>query len=185
MEEQVVCPWCATEIIWDEEFGPEENCPHCENELSGYRTMQFGIGEDDEVTEDNDVQVKAEEWSDDYEEENDDKLDNKHKKWLEQGEGYRNTNSALLAIEGSLQNIFDDQEEVPECPSCREYMLEAGTQKFNEQNFVSTVAPSVGGPILPTPFEVKWYVCPACFHTASLLSNKDREVLINRLTPKE
>lgn len=183
MEEQVICPWCATEISWDEEIGPEENCPHCENELNGYRTMQFGIGEDEELFEDEDVQVKAEEWSEEDEEE--DTLDNKHKQWLEQGEGYRNTNGALLAIEGSLQNIFDDQEEVPECPSCREYMLEAGIQKISEQNFVSTIAPSLGGPILPAPFELKWYVCPACFNTTSVLSNKDRDVLINRLTPKE
>jgi len=34
-----VCPWCQMEITWDEELGPESNCPHCYNELSDYRTI--------------------------------------------------------------------------------------------------------------------------------------------------
>lgn len=39
-EHQVqVCPWCQSEIVWDEEFGPEKTCPHCYNELTDYRTL--------------------------------------------------------------------------------------------------------------------------------------------------
>lgn len=31
-----ICPWCNMEIIWDEELGPEEECPYCHNDLKGY-----------------------------------------------------------------------------------------------------------------------------------------------------
>lgn len=41
--EPTICPWCDTEIVWDEEIGPEEECPHCNNELKGYRTLQLQI----------------------------------------------------------------------------------------------------------------------------------------------
>lgn len=34
-----VCPWCQTEIVWDEDLGPETTCPHCYNELTEYRTV--------------------------------------------------------------------------------------------------------------------------------------------------
>jgi hypothetical protein len=34
-----ICPWCDAEIVWDEEIGPEEHCPHCLNELGNYRSV--------------------------------------------------------------------------------------------------------------------------------------------------
>ncbi|MCP3744574.1 MULTISPECIES: hypothetical protein [Paenibacillus] len=34
--EMTICPWCNMEIIWDEELGPEEECPYCHNDLKGY-----------------------------------------------------------------------------------------------------------------------------------------------------
>ena len=34
-----ICPWCQTEIVWDDEIGPESVCPHCLNELTEYRTV--------------------------------------------------------------------------------------------------------------------------------------------------
>ncbi|MMZ52687.1 hypothetical protein D1872_144640 [compost metagenome] len=39
-----ICPWCNMEIIWDEELGPEEECPYCHNDLKGYSD----ITDDDE-----------------------------------------------------------------------------------------------------------------------------------------
>src|SRR5690606_22662013 len=39
MAQTQVCPWCQTEIVWDEQLGPETNCPHCYNELTEYRTV--------------------------------------------------------------------------------------------------------------------------------------------------
>ena len=36
---------------WDEELGPEQHCPHCGNELSGYRTLKLGVDDEDEADE--------------------------------------------------------------------------------------------------------------------------------------
>jgi len=55
-----ICPWCQTEIVWDEEIGPEETCPNCFNELGDYRSLhvrlegdelQLSSGDEDELTE--------------------------------------------------------------------------------------------------------------------------------------
>ncbi|OBA07918.1 hypothetical protein A9P44_00775 [Paenibacillus polymyxa] len=37
--EMTICPWCNMEIIWDEELGPEEECPYCHNDLKGYSDL--------------------------------------------------------------------------------------------------------------------------------------------------
>ena len=58
--EPTVCPWCQSEIVWDEEIGPEDTCPHCANELKGYRTLNIAL--DDEETQDD-----PEEYEEDYE----------------------------------------------------------------------------------------------------------------------
>lgn len=185
MEEQVICPWCLTEIIWDEEIGPEELCPHCGSELRNYRSVQLGLGgdeqQDEEVDDDDeDNHAQKDEWTDE-----EDAEDTNHKRWLEQGEGYRSGNTALFAIESTVQRIVDDQEEAPECPACRTYMVEAGIQTIGDQQFTPAKAPAIGGPVLTAPFQVVWYVCPACFHTSSLLSQRDRDQMITRLTPNE
>ena len=41
--EEVVCPWCQTEIVWDPEIGPEDECPHCFNELNDYRSIDLKV----------------------------------------------------------------------------------------------------------------------------------------------
>jgi hypothetical protein len=47
-----ICPWCDAEIVWDEEIGPEEHCPHCLNELGNYRSVAVaGATIDDEEGE--------------------------------------------------------------------------------------------------------------------------------------
>lgn len=37
--ERMICPWCSTEIVWDPECGAEDHCPHCEMELTDYRSL--------------------------------------------------------------------------------------------------------------------------------------------------
>jgi glutaredoxin/transposase-like protein len=205
MEEHLICPWCLTEIVWDEEIGPESHCPHCDNELSAYRTIELGYDEDEVEEDEHERSVQAlkindsrraakngafeqDEWSEDEaaeEEEEDDSDDPNHKRWLEQGDGYRSADSARFAVEETIQRVLDDQDEVPECPVCRSYMIEAGVQMVGDQNFESRIAPSLGGPVLTTPFKLSMYVCPACYHTSSMLSLSDREQMIKRLTPKE
>lgn len=185
MGEHVICPWCLTEIVWDEELGPEELCPHCGSELSNYRTVQLGLSSDEqqddsEEEDEEEAHVQEDDWSDEDDFERTD-----HKRWLEQGEGYRSGNIARFGVESTVQRIIDDQEEAPECPACREYMIKAGIQTIGEQHFTPAIAPAVGGPVLTAPFQVEMYVCPACFHTSTLLSQRDRDLMIERLTPNE
>ncbi|MHA6485302.1 hypothetical protein ACX1C1_25755 [Paenibacillus sp. strain BS8-2] len=177
-EQQQICPWCLTDIIWDEEIGPEPNCPHCDNELGGYRTMSIGIdGDSDEnQSDDDDKDEELSEWNDT---EDDTEVD-----WAAEQDGYRGTTRGMLAAEGVIQRILDEQLEAPECPSCREYMLEAGEQLINE-GFTSSVPKAIGIPIVPTPFRMLYYVCPTCFTTSTQLSVADREALITRLSEQE
>lgn len=51
MSEQAtqICPWCQMEIVWDAETGPEEECPHCFNELEDYRTLTLELDNDEEA----------------------------------------------------------------------------------------------------------------------------------------
>ncbi|MFC4776996.1 hypothetical protein ACFO9Q_09390 [Paenibacillus sp. GCM10023252] len=180
MEEQneVICPWCLTEIIWDEEIGPEKHCPHCENELSGYRTVQIGIGQDSAEAEEEDWEDTRDE--DVEEEEEDLDWEDRHS-----DNGFRQTDRSWLAVEEKMERILDGQEEVPECPACREYMLEAGKQSMGPEQFKAAVPPSMGVPVVAVPFEVTWYVCPACFQTSSMLSADGRDHMIKLLSPKE
>lgn len=101
-ELKTVCPWCQTEIVWDPEIGPEEECPHCYNELSDYRSIRLGADEEDGDEPAEEVELAA--GPDDF-------LD-----W-EEDAGY--TNEYAEAV----QNVLDTQEEAPECSACRELML--------------------------------------------------------------
>lgn len=202
MEEHLICPWCLTEIVWDEEIGPESHCPHCDNELSAYRTIELGYDEDEVEADEHERAVQAlkindthraakqndsdsdqEEWDEDEQENDSD--DPGHKRWLQEDDGYRSADTARFAVEETVQRVLDDQDEVPECPVCRSYMIEAGVQLVGEQQFEARIAPSLGGPVLTTPFKLALYVCPACYHTSTLLSQSDREQMLKRLTPNE
>lgn len=200
MDQQTVCPWCITEIVWDEEIGPEKHCPHCENELSSYRTIELGYDEE-EVEEDEYLRTvellkardearasrqagRDEEWSEEEDEQEEDGNDQAHG-WYDQGDGVRSADASRFAVEASVQRILDDQDEVPECPSCREFMLEAGSQVMDYGRFAPRVAPSLGRTIIDTPFELILYICPSCFQTATALAGKDRERMLSRLMPSE
>lgn len=168
-QDKQVCQWCLSEIIWDEEIGPETHCPHCDNELGGYRSVKIGLGDDSasrtEEPED------EEDWPDDEEE-----LSERYN----EDEGFRGGNRSMLAAEGVIQRIIDEQLEAPECPACREYMMEAGVQTI-DVGFRPTESTAIGIPVVPNPFRIVWYVCPSCYHTASFLSQNDREEMLNRL----
>ncbi|MBM7566787.1 hypothetical protein [Paenibacillus sacheonensis] len=161
----VICPWCQSEIVWDEEIGPERECPHCENELSGYRTLQFDMdgSEEDEPEED---EAATDAWEADG---SPDLTD-----FVEYG-------SERLAMTGAVERLLEDQLEAPECPSCRELMLEAGTHVVKGDQFQPRIPAALGLPILEKPFSLVLYVCPSCFHTENRLSVKDQEHLVSRL----
>ena len=161
MEEKTTCTWCESEIIWDPEIGPEKYCPHCDNELSGYRTI--------EVDADDVAENEEEEYN-----------------WDEDEEGRGILRSAReLATHSVISQILNEQFEVPECPNCREFMLETGTQTVGAQgDFEAKLSPNQT-PLLKTPFKVIHYVCPSCYRTENYLNYEDRKHLLDELTPKD
>lgn len=195
MEEHLICPWCLTEIVWDEEIGAESHCPHCDNELSAYRTIELGYDEEEVEADEHEKSVQALKINDAHraakqygsESTEDEYTEDEVEEAPEEdySDGYLKTHSSRFAVEETVQRVLDDQDEMPECPSCRSYMIEAGTQRLEEQQFESRIAPSLGKPVLSTPFNLTLYVCPACYQTSSLLSSSDREQMINRLTPEQ
>ncbi len=170
MAESQVCPWCMTDIVWDEEIGPESHCPHCENKLSGYNSLSIGL--------DNDEDRDDEEQDGSYGQAADANSD-----WEE--EGSLRGMGAGLAAETGTQLVLEQQLEAPECPVCREYMLEAGEQQIGGEGFKATIPAALGHSILPVPFTVNWYVCPSCYHVSSQLALSDRGELAKRLNIEE
>jgi hypothetical protein len=163
----IMCPWCQTEIVWDEELGPEKHCPHCENELSGYRTISLNaVGDDKDDDEDQDL----------VEEDETDDLDR------EEGAGFRRMDPRLMVIEEKVERILDGQEEVPECPSCREYMVETGRQQVGGSGFEPVVHEEIGKALIDNPFHLVWFVCPSCFQMQNRLSAADRDEMLRRLS---
>lgn len=170
METQTICPWCESNIIWDEEIGPEKYCPHCDNEISGYRTLEFeaGFANEDEEQHEHDEHVAADdsEWDDD-----------------DQGI-LRSTRE--IAANSQIQSMLNEQFEMPECANCREYMLEAGEQIIGKDGeFTPVTAPNSGQPIVSSPMKVIWYVCPSCYRTDSYLSLQDRKQMLDALSDEQ
>ncbi|UVI28708.1 hypothetical protein [Paenibacillus spongiae] len=172
MDEHTICPWCQTEIVWDEEIGPERYCPHCENELSGYRTMQIGIddSEDDEDDEDEDDEEEVEEsWDSD-------------RSFDESAGSFLTRSREHLMLEETVERILDQQVEVPECPSCREYMLEVGVEHVTGSQFNPAQSAGLNTPLLTAPFRIIRYVCPSCFSVLGKLAQDDQERMVHVLT---
>lgn len=171
MEQTTVCPWCQTEITWDEEVGPENVCPYCENELGDYRTVNVELERDDDTADGGGERGEKPEGADSRGRLADD-LDM---------DSFRPVNLRLIALEGILEKILNEQSEVPECPSCREYMIEAGTQTVGAEGWEPAVPPALNRAVLHAPFRLVWYVCPNCHHMHSRLAPEDRERLLDNL----
>ncbi|WP_217559569.1 hypothetical protein [Paenibacillus sp. GbtcB18] len=163
-EQKTVCPWCQTEIVWDPEIGPEEECPHCYNELSDYRSIRIGADEEDADEPDEDAVPAA--GSDDF-------LD-----WEEE-DGY--TNEYAEAV----RNVLDTQEEAPECSACRELMLHGGTQVTEGTGYAPVIPGTVGKAFLNPGYKLNVFVCPSCFKVETFLAEEDREKLLAVLNPSK
>jgi hypothetical protein len=169
--EQQICPWCQMEIIWDPEFGPEEECPHCLNELKGYRSLPLNtaiehesdLDEDEDTDSDeilaNDTELEESIDEDDY-------------------EANLEENKAKDIYHEGVMKCLDTQLEVPECFRCQELMLLSGVQTIDSSRFVPEIPVSLGQSFLPLGFKLQLYVCPSCFSTESMLANEDREFMI-------
>lgn len=174
MSEAVICPWCHTEIVWDPELGPEKHCPHCDNELDGYRTIQLGL---DQEEADGDVEEDGDAYQGD-----DARQEELYTDEQEQGSKLP-PHQAILALEEHVQLLLNGQDDLPECPSCREYMIETGRQQLGSQNgFVPRKLEADEQPLLSDSVEMVWYVCPSCFETRSKLSYEAQHAFARRMS---
>lgn len=165
----VVCPWCQNEIPQEEGAEPEKWCPICDNELSGYRTLTIGLGDDDEV---------------ENEDEDEDEDVDGDLVWLEEG-GLREKDEAHLQYEESVERLLDEQDTVPECPLCREYMLESGEMTVPVGSFSPRKPVSLGQAVLEAPFKLTVYVCPSCFAVQQTLGEQSRNDIARRLSKSQ
>lgn len=166
MEMQTVCPWCESDIIWDEEIGPEKYCPHCDNEISGYRTLEIDaqLGEEEEREH---LGAGEDDWDDE-----------------DEGTILRSTRE--IAANSAIQALLNEQYEMPECTNCREYMLEVGEQTIGEkEGFQAKVVDASGMPIVRSNMKVIWYVCPSCHRTDNYVSFEDRKQMLESLSTEE
>jgi len=86
----------------------------------------------------------------------------------------------MLRFRSVVDKLLETQLMVPECPSCREYMIESGTLEIGPERFHPYTPPQVGQPVLEAPFAATVYLCPSCFTVHFMLTEKDREAVIRR-----
>ncbi|MFC5528608.1 hypothetical protein [Cohnella yongneupensis] len=165
-----LCPWCQSEIPVEEGQEPDKYCPVCDNEMDGYRTLRLDIGGDSAADEEEE-EIEA------YEQDE----DNEGEEW-DDALAFRESGPEGLVLEEAMERLLDEQEFVPECPNCREYMFEAGEQRIAAEHFSPRVPQSLGQTVLEAPFSLTLYVCPSCFATQTLLSESGREQIIRRLS---
>lgn len=176
----VICPWCQSEIMQEEGQEPEKFCPVCDNELDGYRTLKLNIGEDDEEEEE--------------EEEEDEAGDNnpiiisidddEDLSWVDEEEdALAEPNDDLQQFEETVEQLLNEQELVPECPICREYMIESGEQLVSADHFRPRTSDAIAGrEIIEAPFTLTMYICPSCFSVQSVLGDSHRHQVVRRLS---
>lgn len=179
--ETTICPWCHTEIVWDEELGPEEECPHCNNELKGYRTLNISIGSVDEEDVEDQYIDDEHDYNDDLSQGlwGEDETD--HLGAIRRVETFTEAGGDLLAYESAVEQILDEQDEVPECPQCREYMLYAGSEPVNE-GFVPVLSKKLNQSLINPGAKLNVYVCSACFSVSRFLSENDRISFIRTIS---
>ncbi|SDC00340.1 hypothetical protein SAMN02799630_02397 [Paenibacillus sp. UNCCL117] len=153
--EDQVCPWCQTEIVWDPEIGPESACPHCFNELGGYRSIQLTVKQTGQSIEFDEDDEDDDEAFADYDELDGEELE------------------ALDEYEEGVQRVLDRQEEAPECSACHSFMVHAGAHASTEA-FEPAVSEVIGAPLLSAGYATQVYVCPSCFKVEHILAEKDR-----------
>jgi len=157
--DELVCPWCQTEIVWDPEIGPEDECPHCFNELSDYRSIQLTVKQTGQP-----LQMANEEDDD-----------------ADLAEAWEDADEPLDRYGEAVQAMTDEQEEAPECSHCHELLLLAGTEHVAGERFAPQTSQTLGAPFLQAPFRLDVYVCPSCFKVEKFLSDEDRMKMVERI----
>lgn len=206
--EATICPWCQTEIVWDEDIGPEEICPYCNNELKGYRTLNISLGSEDEFDdeqEDHDQRDHTHNHSHnhkhsdhDHDRNDDDNIlgywddgENinyegaSHIPGVRSVEHFTATGGDPLVFEAGIARILDQQAEVPECPHCREYMLFTGKQSLGQGEFSPIISKGLSKPLIKPSAKLNVYVCSACFYVSRFLAEEDRVSFIQTVSEAE
>ncbi|MCE5172004.1 hypothetical protein LQV63_22230 [Paenibacillus profundus] len=174
MSSTTICPWCDTEIVWDEVLGPEEECPHCHNELNAYRSMNVMIEHDEDEAED----ARNEQASDANEEQPEEKG------WSNFGwddDSVLYSEPDTLRYQEGVDKVLHEQQEVPECPQCREYMLLVGKETMPSTQFTPHIPETLKQPILTAPFQLDVYVCTSCFQVSKVLAETYREPIMENV----
>lgn len=171
-----ICPWCDTEIVWDPEVGPEDECPHCFNELGEYRSIKLAERDENEHEDEGIHDDDDEEWIEE-ETEPDFVLDDDY------AEDLVGAVEDEFLYEQSIKSCLDEQEELSECHVCREPMLRIGEQKL-DGTYEPVIPQSLGIALLPHAPRFQIFVCPSCFRMEYSLSGEERIVMINALQRK-
>lgn len=179
--DQIVCPWCSTEIVWDPEIGPENECPHCMNELGPYRSVKLNLADSEEVSGESKQSsggfseqdrfaaelTGQEEWDDGSLDE-----DLLNEDFLSGQDDYD--------YEQQVNIYLEQQEETPECSSCHALMLHIGEQTPG-RDYIPVRTAHLGAPLLDKPPRVNLFVCPFCFRTEFTLMGEDRVRMVEAL----
>ncbi|MCD9024212.1 hypothetical protein [Cohnella silvisoli] len=169
----VICPWCQSEIMQEEGQEPDKICPVCDNELDGYRTLKLNVGGADDQ---------------DYEDEDDEDEEptivsiNDDTSWEEVDSFNDASDEELLQFEETVEQLLNEQELVPECPLCHEYMIECGEQLISANQFRHRVTDVIGEDVIEAPFTLTMYLCPSCFSVHSFLGDSHRLQVVRRLS---
>lgn len=185
-ENSQVCPWCQTEIVWDPEIGPEENCPHCLNELKGYRTVKLKLMQNgDELSLEEDEEDDSDDLDLDLDLDAADDLYGLDEPLEEEDllDDYT-VDAEPDPFAAKVISCMDEQENAPECSNCHELMLHAGTRTIPE-GFVPRVPASLGRAFLKAPYVLNVYVCPSCFKTDEYLAKQVQESLVEAFGSEE
>ncbi|MDP5276586.1 hypothetical protein [Chengkuizengella axinellae] len=180
-ESKEICPWCDTEIVWDEEIGREEQCPHCLNELSNYRTMNVDLDLEEDETRSKSVNKSnspKENAAEDIEDINTPILDSFISK-------IEPKTDDLLQYEEGVYHYRRKQEESFECSNCHDFMIMVGDQEIKKDEFIPYVPVSQAQGILQAPYKLNLYICPSCFEMKPVLSEQDRLKMMDALKKQQ
>lgn len=180
-----VCPWCQTEIVWDPELGPEETCPHCLNELKGYRSLKLRLSQTD-----GELSLDA-----------DDDEDNGHHGHHHHNHDHEHDHDEeVLEVDDLLDDYtvdpepddyaeqviacMDLQEYAPECTNCHELMLHAGVRTITA-GFAPKIPAALGESFIGSSYEMDVFVCPSCFKVDEYLTKEAKEKMIRVFVPDQ
>ncbi|MEI7026035.1 hypothetical protein [Paenibacillus sp. y28] len=186
----IICPWCDTEIIWDPEFGPEDECPHCGQELTPYRNVQLHIEADEKPPgaepEESDSVASAGAGIADLPVLGSQLAGHRtapepvKSKAAPENKADDDDQDGVVFYNGTVQPYIDVQSDFHECDRCRTDMVLAGRQIVKSKHFEPE---DFGGlpPFLEAPFKLNVFVCPSCFKVEHALSDEDRIQAANQL----